>query len=105
MVKQKVWKQYVPKVYSLNLLRWVELAMCPDSATVRPGVIKDRIKMWTEARKKELMLKAFTEAPAVDITTVKLTLKHRSPMMAEFSPCTMQKKQEPKFGILKIFYN
>ena len=51
------------------------------------------------------MLKAFTEAPAVDITTVKLTLKHRSPMMAEFSPCTMQKKQEPKFGILKIFYN
>ena len=62
--------------------------------------------MRTEARKKELMLKAFTEAPAVVITTVKLTLKHRSPMMAEFSPCTMQKKkQEPKFGILKTFYN
>lgn len=82
-----------PEIYSLNLLCWVESAMHPNFATVRPGVIKDRIKMRTEARKKELILKAFPEAPAVVITTVKLTLKHRSPMTAEFSPCTMQKNK------------
>ena len=51
-----------PESYSLNPLCWVESAMCPDSATVRPGVIKDRIKMRTEARKKELILKAFPES-------------------------------------------
>lgn len=53
-----VCKQLCPEIYSPNLLCWVESAMCADSATVRPGVIPDRIKTLTEARKKELMLKA-----------------------------------------------